>query len=102
MNIKNVDNLSTYSERQIQERSKTPQAENTVTESSTASQQDTVSLSGEAKLRATALSEATQTPDVRQEKIKELKEKVQNGSYEPDFKKAASNLLLEELQLSES
>lgn len=60
---------------------------------------DKVQLSSEAKLRGAAYKEALEAPDVRRKKIDELKERVRNGTYKPDIKKAAVNLIRDDLDL---
>lgn len=60
---------------------------------------DSVSLSGEAKLQSAAFSAASQAPDTRAEKVRNLKEQVRNGTYQPDIRKAARNLVRDELDL---
>ncbi|WP_245628732.1 flagellar biosynthesis anti-sigma factor FlgM [Salidesulfovibrio brasiliensis] len=62
-------------------------------------QADKVQLSSEAKLRGAAYKQALESPDVRQRKIDELKERVRNGTYKPDIKKAAVNLIRDDLDL---
>ena len=61
---------------------------------------DKVALSPEARLLGAALSAANTAPDERTEKVRSLKEQVQNGTYKPDIKKAAANLLRDELNIS--
>lgn len=60
---------------------------------------DKVVLSSEARLRGAALQSATDAPDVRRKKIDELKQQVQDGTYKPDLKKAAANLIRDDLDL---
>ncbi|MBG0790901.1 MAG: flagellar biosynthesis anti-sigma factor FlgM [Desulfovibrionaceae bacterium] len=60
---------------------------------------DSVVLSPEARLRGTALTAANEAPDIRREKVDELKRKVQDGTYKPDLKKAAANLIRDDLDL---
>ncbi len=60
---------------------------------------DTIALSSEAKLRSTVLQTATEAPDIRQSKVDELKEQVRNNTYQPDIKKAAANLIRDDLDL---
>ena len=60
---------------------------------------DRVVLSSEARLRGAALQTAKDAPDVRREKVDELKRKVQDGTYKPDLKKAAANLIRDDLDL---
>ncbi|QGY41606.1 flagellar biosynthesis anti-sigma factor FlgM [Pseudodesulfovibrio cashew] len=60
---------------------------------------DKVVLSSEARLRGTALQTAKDAPDVRREKVERLKQQVQDGTYKPDVKKAAANLIRDDLDL---
>jgi negative regulator of flagellin synthesis FlgM len=57
---------------------------------------DTVALSSEARLLATSMGTANTSPDVRADRVRELKEQVQSGTYKPDIRKAAANLLRDE------
>jgi len=57
---------------------------------------DRVSLSPEAKLRTEAFSAALNAPDMRVDKVTELKAKVASGEYNPDSKAIAAKLLAEE------
>jgi negative regulator of flagellin synthesis FlgM len=58
---------------------------------------DRVVLSSEARLRGAALQSANEAPDVRRKKVDELKRQVQDGTYKPDLKKAAANLIRDDL-----
>lgn len=60
---------------------------------------DRVVLSSEARLRGAALQSASDAPDVRREKVDELKRKVKDGTYQPNLKKAAANLIRDDLDL---
>ncbi|MEZ7195284.1 flagellar biosynthesis anti-sigma factor FlgM [Pseudodesulfovibrio karagichevae] len=60
---------------------------------------DRVVLSSEARLRGAALQTAKEAPDVRREKVDELKRQVKDGTYRPDIKKAAANLIRDDLDL---
>jgi negative regulator of flagellin synthesis FlgM len=100
-----VGEVNPYAKRGIQENDKAGQAAKTAQAaqaqktSETPSPTDMVSLSDEAKLRAVALQTASAAPEVRSEKVKEIKEQVKNGTYKPDIKKAAANLIREDLDL---
>lgn len=63
------------------------------------SQGDKVALSAEARLLGAAMSSANLSPDVRAEKVRTLKEQVQAGTYKPDIRKAAANLIRDDLSL---
>lgn len=64
-----------------------------------ARESDTVVLSEEARLRVQALQAAQLDPGVRADRVQELKARVQSGTYEPDSRKVAENLLREDLDL---
>ena len=61
---------------------------------------DRISLSPEAMLRTAAHSAATQAPDVRQEKVDAIKERIAAGEYSVDSKKIAEKLLADESALA--
>ncbi|WP_419787610.1 flagellar biosynthesis anti-sigma factor FlgM [Pseudodesulfovibrio sp.] len=58
---------------------------------------DRVVLSSEARLRGAALQGANEAPDVRREKVDRLKQQVKDGTYKPDLKKAAANMIRDDL-----
>ncbi|WP_374287452.1 flagellar biosynthesis anti-sigma factor FlgM [Desulfovibrio desulfuricans] len=60
------------------------------------SQGDTVSVSQDALLLTEARRTAQNTPDVRAEKVESLRIQVSNGTYKPDSKLIAANLVREE------
>jgi negative regulator of flagellin synthesis FlgM len=60
---------------------------------------DKVALSPEARLLGAAMTAASTAPDTRAEKVRTLKEQVQSGTYKPDIKKAAANLIRDDLHL---
>ncbi|WP_319583893.1 flagellar biosynthesis anti-sigma factor FlgM [uncultured Pseudodesulfovibrio sp.] len=60
---------------------------------------DRVVLSSEARLRGAALQTAKEAPDTRREKVDELKRQVKDGTYRPNIKKAAANLIRDDLDL---
>lgn len=63
---------------------------------------DRVSVSPEARLRTEALVTAMNTPDVRQDKIDALKERIASGTYEIDSRSIARGLLQSEALLADS
>lgn len=67
--------------------------------SADARESDTVVLSEEARLRGQALQVASLDSGVRAERVQELKARVQDGTYEPDLRKVAENLLRSDLDL---
>ncbi len=99
MDINNLGEANPYTNRKVQGGAKAKSAESASGQQQSDSNGDTVSLSSEARLRGAAFAEASQAPDVRQEKVKDLKERVKNGTYKPDLKKAATNLLRDDMQL---
>ena len=60
---------------------------------------DTLRLSHEAMLRATARSAAMQTDDIRQERVDALQAQVADGTYRIDNEKIAAKLLQEDAEL---
>lgn len=67
--------------------------------SSTTGKADSVSLSSEAKLVSSAMSAAQNAPEVRRQKVEELKALVESGQYQPDLKKTAAKIVEEDLEL---
>lgn len=57
---------------------------------------DRVSLSNTARLRTEAYSGALSAPEVRQEKVEAIKQKVDSGEYQVDSKDIARKLLKDE------
>ncbi|EPR41713.1 flagellar biosynthesis anti-sigma factor protein FlgM [Desulfovibrio sp. X2] len=60
---------------------------------------DKVSLSSEGTLRSLAVRSAGTDPDVRAEKIADLKARIKDGTYQPDNKKIAEGIVREDLSL---
>ncbi|MGE4291846.1 MAG: flagellar biosynthesis anti-sigma factor FlgM [Desulfovibrio sp.] len=92
-----VGELNPYAKQKVQEAKRAKNEATTDSKSSEAG--DSVQLSSEARLRGAALSEAGHTSDVRSDRVQELKEQVRNGTYQPDIKKAAANLIRDDLSL---
>ena len=63
---------------------------------------DKVSLSSSARLHTLAHSEAGKAPELRQEKIDALKERIAAGEYAIDARKVAENLLRDEAFMASS
>ncbi len=63
------------------------------------SQQDKISLSQEGKLLQEAQKAAADSPDVRQEKIENLKAEIQKGNYQLDSTKIAQKLVEQDIEL---
>lgn len=61
---------------------------------------DTVTLSEEARLRGVALAAANQDSGIRADKVAELKAQIQAGTYKPDLRKTAANMLRDDLDLT--
>jgi len=58
---------------------------------------DTVVLSDTAKAVQEAQAQLKSIPDVREDKVAELKEQIENGTYEPDAEKIAEKMLTDSL-----
>ncbi|MGD8989909.1 MAG: flagellar biosynthesis anti-sigma factor FlgM [Desulfobacterales bacterium] len=58
---------------------------------------DTVALSNAAKNIQQAQKELEALPDVREDKVAELKEQIENGTYEIDAEKIADKMLKDSL-----
>ncbi len=100
MDIKKVyGEVSGYSAQKLAENAKAQQAKAASGDSAAQASGDKVALSPEARLLGAALSTANTSPDVRAEKVRSLKEQVQAGTYKPDIKKAAANLIRDDLAL---
>lgn len=100
MHIKNlVGQTNPYTANKVQGQERGDPSARTQQTAQNLAKGDSVSLSGEAKLQSAAFSAASQAPDVRAEKVRSLKEQVRNGTYQPDIKKAARNLVRDELDL---
>ena len=100
MDIKKVyADVGGYSAQKLAENAKAQQAKAARGEDGTKSGGDKVALSSEARLLGAALSSASSAPDVRAERVRSLKEQVQAGTYKPDIRKAAANLIRDDLDL---
>ncbi|GAB6125663.1 flagellar biosynthesis anti-sigma factor FlgM [Humidesulfovibrio idahonensis] len=101
MEIKKLyGDVNAYASQSVQETQRVQQDQ--ATQDATAAKQsgDTVALSAQAKLLATTVSTASTSPDTRADKVRSLKEQVQAGTYKPDIRKAATNLLRDEVSLT--
>lgn len=99
MDIKKVyGEVGGFTAQKLGENAKAPQAKASGGETAQ-SLGDKVALSPEARLLGAALSTANASPDVRAEKVRSLKEQVQAGTYRPDIRKAAANLIRDDLNL---
>ena len=61
--------------------------------------QDKVELSSQGQALNQVRQAAEQESDVRQEKVEQLKQQVQNGQYNPDSEKTAQAMLQQELDI---
>lgn len=96
MDIKNiVGDLNPYANQKVQDKSRGEGAQRS--DKAEPEGGDVVRLSGDGKLLATAMTAAKDAPDVRAEKVRDLKEQVRNGTYKPDIQKAARNLIRDDL-----
>ena len=59
---------------------------------------DTVVISEAAKRIQEARAQLDEIPDVREDKVAELRNQIQNGTYQPDAEKTADKLLKEHLR----
>ncbi len=101
MEIKNViTGLGTYDQSKVDktetEGTKTRRGKAT---ESVSSGGDKINFSDEAVLRTEAYKAAMAAPDVRQDRVEELKAQVAAGTYQIDNHKIAEKLVKEELEL---
>jgi len=92
--------MNAYSSQNVQETQRAQQDQNAQAAGTAAKSGDTIALSPEARLLATSVSTAGTAPDTRADKVRDLKEQVQSGTYKPDIRKAAANLLRDEISLT--
>lgn len=60
---------------------------------------DSVSISDDARLLGVANAESRAAPDVRRERVEQLKAEVQAGTYQVDSRAVADNLVRDDLEL---
>jgi negative regulator of flagellin synthesis FlgM len=60
---------------------------------------DQISVSSDGRLRGAAFSAALDAPEVRAAKVERLREEVRNGTFQPNLRKTAENLLRDDLDL---
>ncbi|MGL1863811.1 MAG: flagellar biosynthesis anti-sigma factor FlgM [Pseudodesulfovibrio sp.] len=100
MVIKNVvGEMNPYANKKVDSKRAAEQAKVQENSNNSGQSADRVVLSSEARLRGAALQTANETPDVRREKVDRLKQQVKDGTYQPDVKKAAANLIRDDLDL---
>ena len=80
---------------QLQDTKKADQAADQAKESATKT--DTVVISDAAKRIQEARAKLDDIPDVREEKVADLRNQIQNGTYQADAEKTADKLLKEQL-----
>ena len=80
---------------QLQDTKKADQAADQAKESATKT--DTVVISDAAKRIQEARAKLDDIPDVREEKVADLRNQIQNGTYQADADKTADKLLKEQL-----
>jgi negative regulator of flagellin synthesis FlgM len=100
MEINNLNGLNPYGNQKVQQEATAKTAETArqyAAQKSANEGSDVVQFSSDGKLLASAMTSAKDAPDVRAEKVRELKEQVKNGTYKPDLQKAARNLIRDDL-----
>lgn len=101
MEIKKVyGEMNPYSSQKLQENQRTQPDQSAQGAANAQQMGDKVALSPEARNLATAMGVASSSPDTRADKVRELKEQVQAGTYKPDIRKAATNLIRDEVSLT--
>ena len=80
---------------QVQDKKQADQAAERAKE--TAVKTDTVVISDAAKRVQDARTQLDEIPDVREDKVAELRNQIQNGTYKVDAEKTAEKLLKEQL-----
>jgi len=80
---------------QVHDKKKADQAADQAKESATKT--DTVVISDAAKRIQEARAKLDDIPDVREEKVADLRNQIQNGTYQADAEKTADKLLKEQL-----
>lgn len=96
MQIKNIlDQLGAYKQEQI-ERNKTQEKKSA---QANRQENDQVKLSSKAQNLNKAMRLAQESPEMRAEKVGQLKDQVASGNYQPDSRRIAEKLVQEELEL---
>jgi len=80
---------------QVHQKKQADQAADQAKESATKT--DTVVISEAAKRIQETRAKLDEVPDVREDKVAELRDQIQNGTYQVDADKAAEKLLKEQL-----
>ncbi|ACS79085.1 flagellar biosynthesis anti-sigma factor FlgM [Maridesulfovibrio salexigens] len=85
--------LKAYSDNRVNNAADKTQAQ----QQSSAPSRDVVNVSSQARLLGAARQTATESPDTREHKVRELREQVRSGTYKPDIRKTAMNLVRDEV-----
>jgi negative regulator of flagellin synthesis FlgM len=93
INQYNQTPLKAYSDNRVNNAADKAQSQ----QQSSAPSRDVVNVSTQAKLLGTARQTATESPDTREQKVRELREQVRSGTYKPDIRKTAMNLVRDEV-----
>lgn len=93
INQYNPAHLKAYSESRVKDAADKTQSQN----QTTAPSRDVVNVSSQAKLLGTARQTATDSPDTREQKVRDLRDQVRAGTYKPDIRKTAMNLVRDEV-----
>ncbi|MEZ6854799.1 flagellar biosynthesis anti-sigma factor FlgM [Halodesulfovibrio aestuarii] len=94
-----LDYGSTLNKGKRTEQAGREQADHAQTSVDAEPQGDRVSLSDEGRLRTEAYKEAMNAPEVREDKVAEIKAQIVSGEYKIDSEKIAEGLLRDELDL---
>jgi negative regulator of flagellin synthesis FlgM len=82
----------------VQDRKRADQATDQAKESATKT--DTVVISDAAKRIQEARAQLDKLPDVREDKVADLRDQIQNGTYQADAEKTAGKLLKEHVRVA--
>ncbi|CCO23993.1 flagellar biosynthesis anti-sigma factor FlgM [Maridesulfovibrio hydrothermalis] len=93
INQYNQTQLKAYSNNRVKDTVDKAQSQT----KSSAPTRDVVNVSSQAKLLGTARQTATDSPDTREQKVRDLREQVREGTYKPDIRKTAMNLVRDEV-----
>lgn len=93
INQYNPTPLKAYSDNKVNSAADKAQSQS----QSSAPSRDVVNVSSQARLMGTARQGAAESPDVREQKVKDLREQVRAGTYKPDIRKTALNLVRDEV-----
>ena len=90
--------LDTYNKNKVSNKQKVLDSKDTkskemANDNDNAIQKDAVSISSDAKYLNIALKALKNTPDIREDKVKELTEKIESGTYHIDSRKIAEKIL---------